>query len=710
MRGIGPRTLAALLVVGVMLLASIGPLAQLAKAQQGEASASANVTVTSNITNTSAGYGIIVALNMSVENVAALFNMWSVPSNSSLWTKLQEINNTIPEIENLVKQGKLDEARQEAAKLFRELGLLVAEAAKLYASHVARINVTATKLLARINKLAALERAVMASLVFTLHHLEASLHWTERSGAVCDNVTEKLREMIAKVNQTIALDKQLLNETLGLRQAILVGNMSLDKALNETKALEARVKEFVRNASSLVTQARIAIAEPHACKAMQTLHRMMAMLEKKIANLTNEAKKLRQEGRIRAAQILERQAAILKQILEHYEQVINKTKAELPRLHGLGDIIEIIKIRHMMPRLITPIFKKFHIIPIPMIPIKSIDKEILALKMVALELRAAKNLVPSNLSAQYNYALGNLTKLVSILEDYRAGKASQEEVIKAANETLTALEEFKEALKQYREQLQGQQAQSSTSTTTQSQTMSNTTATNAMTNTTTHTSTTTPSNTTTTPSHTETSTTTPAHTETTTPRAKGGRHGDAGVGLAERGGDRDDHNRASNITSTTTKSSNPMKSIRNSVELRKIDILLHLVDKAESIVKKILVSLGQAHVQKPSKEEAKHLARGIIVAERIVGAATRLAKLEGNQTMIKQLESVEEMLKEAEKSLASGNISVAKTYLENALNTTKQVLSNIVPSDWIAMKTRMFLERVIAIIEMIITSIVSLSS
>ena len=451
-------------------------------------------------------------------------------------------------------------------------------------------------------------------------------------------------------------------------------------------------------------QARIAIAEPHACKAMQTLHRMMEMLEKKIANLTEEAKKLRQEGRVRAAQMLERQAAALKQILERYEQVINKTKAELPRLHGLGDIIEIIKIKHMMPRLITPIFKKFHIIPIPIMPIKGIDKEILALKMVALELRAAKNLVPSNLSAQYNYALGNLTKLVSILEDYRAGKVSQEEVIKAANETLTALEEFKEALKQYREQLQGQQAQSSTSTTTQSQAMSNTTTTSTTTNTTTHTSTTTPRHTTTTPSHTETSTTIPSHTETTTPRAKGGRHGDTGVGLAERGG-HEGNNSSSNATSTATGSSNPMKSIRNSVELRKIDILLHLVDKAESIVKKILVSLGQAPVQKPSKEEAKHLARGIIVAERLVGAATRLAKLEGNQTMIKQLESVEEMLKEAEKSLASGNLSIAETYLKNALNTTKQALSSIVPSDWITMKIRMFLERVIAVIETVIASI-----
>ena len=710
MRGIGPRALAALLVVSVMLLASIGPLAQLAKAQQGEASASANVTVTSNVTNTSAGYGIVVALNMSVENVAALFKMWGVPSNSSLWAKLQEINNTIPEIENLVKQGKLDEARQEAAKLFRELGLLVAEAAKLYASHAAHMNVTTARLLARINKLAALERAVMASLVSTLHHLEASLRWTERSGAVCDNVTEKLKEMIAKVNQTIALDKQLLNETLGLRQAILVGNMSLDKALNETKALETRVKEFVRNASSLVMQARIAIAEPHACKAMQTLHTMMAMLEKKIANLTEEAKKLRQEGRVRAAQMLERQAAVLKQILERYEQVINKTKAELPRIHGLGDIVEIIKIRHMMPRLITPIFKKFHIIPIPMIPIKSIDKEILALKMVALELRAAKNLVPSNLSAQYNYALGNLTKLVSVLEDYRAGKASQEEVIKAANETLTALEEFKDALKQYKEQLQGQQAQSSTSTTTQSHAMSSTTATSTTTNATTHTSTTTPRHTsTTTPSRTETSTTTPTHTETTTPRAKGSRHGDTWIGLAERGG-HVGNNGSGNATSTATESSNPMKSVRNSVELRKINILLHLVDKAESIVKEILVSLGQAPVQKPGKEETKHLARGIIVAERLAGAATRLAKLEGNQTMIKQLESVEEMLKEAEKSLASGNLSVAKTYLENALNTTKQVLSSIVPSDWITMKIRMFLERVIAIIEMIIASIAPYSS
>ncbi len=706
MRGIGPRTLAALLVVGVMLLASIGPLAQLAKAQQGEASASANVTVTSNITNTNAGYGIVIALNMSVENVAALFKMWGVPSNSSLWTKLQEINNTIPEIENLVKQGKPDEARQEAAKLFKELGLLVAEAAKLYASHVARINVTATKLLARINKLAALERAVMASLIFTLHHLEASLHWAERSGVACDNATKKLGEMITEVNKTITLDKQLLNETLVLRQAILVGNMSLSQALNETKALETRVREFVKNASSLITQARIAIAEPHACKAMQTLHRMMEMFEKKIDNLTEEAKKLRQEGRVRAAQILEREVAILKQILEHYEQVINKTKTELPRLHGLGDIIEIIKIRHMMPRLIAPIFKKFHIIPIPIMPIKSIDREILALKLVALELRAAKNLVPSNLSTQYNHALGNLTKLVSILEEYRAGEASQEEVVKAANVALTALEEFKEALKQYREQLQGQQAQHPSSTRTQSQTMSNTTITSTRTNTTTHTSTRASSHTaTTTPVHTETSTSTPSHTETTTPKMKGRRHRDTRVGLAERGG-----YRSSNNTSTATGSSNLLKSIRNSIEFRKIDILLHLVDRAESIVKKILVSLGQAPVQKFGKKEAKHLARGVIVVERLVSAVTKLAKLEGNQTMIKQLESVEEMLKEAEKSLASGNISVAKTYLENALNTTKQVLSSIVPSDWIAMKIRMFLERVIAIIEMIITSIVSLSS
>jgi len=704
---IGPRALAALLVVGVMLLASIGPLAQLARAQQGEASASANVTATSSMTSTGAGYGIVVALNMSIKNVAVLFKMWGVPSNSSLWIKLQEINNTIPEIENLVKQGKLDEARQEAAKLFRELGLLVAEAAKLYASPVARMNVTAAKLLARINKLAALERAVMASLVFTLHHLEASLRWAERSGAACDNVTEKLREMITEVNKTIALDKQLLNETLVLRQEILVGNMSLSQALNETKALETRVKEFVKNASSLVTQARIAIAEPHACKAMQALHRMMAMLEKKIANLTEEAKKLRQEGRVRAAQMLERQVSALKQILERYEQVVNKTKTELPRLHGLGDIVEIIKIRHMMPRLIAPIFKKFHVIPVPIMPIKSIDKEILALKMVTLELRAAKILVPSNLSTQYNYALGNLTKLVSILEDYRAGKASQEKVVKTANETLTALEEFKEALKQYKEQLQGQQTQHSNSTGTQSQTMSNTTATSTTTNTTTHTSTTTPSHTTTTtPSHTETSTTTPSHTETTTPRAKGGRHGDTRVSLAERGSHEEGHG-SSSATSTATSSSNPMKSIRNSVELRKIDILLHLVDRAESIVKKILASLGQAPAQKPGKEEAKHLARGIIIAKRLVDAATRLAKLEGNQTMVKQLESVEDILRKAEKSLASGNLSIAKTYLENALNTTKQVINNIVPSDWITMKIRMFLERVIAIMEMVIASIVS---
>ena len=703
MREVGLRALAALLVVSVMLLASIGPLAQLARAQQGEANASANVTLTSNVTNTSAGYGIIIALKMSVESIAALFKMWGVPSNSSLWAKLQEINNTIPELENLAKQGELSKARQQAAKLFRELGLLVAEAAKLYANRVQE-NVTVARLVAKLNQLAALERAVMASLVATLHHLEASLQWAERTGATCNNVTQKLEQLIASVNDMITIDKQLINKTITLRKAILVGNMSTEQAINETKKLETQVREFVRNTSSLLTKARIAIAEPHACKAVQSLHRMIEALKKKIANLTEEAQKLRKEGRVRAAQVLEKQVAVLKQVLERYEKMVNKTRAELPRIHDLGDVIEIIKIRHMMPKLVEPVLKKFHILPIIIVPIKDIDRGIAELKIVALELRAAQGLVPSNLSAQYKHALGNLTKLINILEEYKSGKVSKEEVIKAANETLTVLEEFKEALKQYREQLQGREAQQSTSATTQGHAKStnNDTGTGTTTNTSRATSTTTPS-------HTGT-TTTPSHTETTTPRTKGGSHGDSVIGLAGRGESGKGHSSESS-TSTSTKSGNPVESVRNNMEQRKITILLHLVDKAEAIIEKILVSLGQAPAGSLGEKEARNLARSIVIAERLVDAATKLAKLEGNQTIVKQLASVKSMLEEAQKNLASGNISVAKNYIGKALNETKQIISDITASsDWIAMKIRMFLERVVAILEMILASLAPYTS
>jgi len=298
LRGLGFKAVSALLVIGIMILASVAPLAQLARAQQGSTSASANATVTGQ------GYGIVVALNMSVNNVAALFKAWGVPSNSTFWVKLQEINSTIPKIEELVKQGKVDEARAEAAKLFQELGLLVAEAAKAYAQRVEKVNVTTQRLVMELNRLAALERAVMASLTATLRHLEASLKWAEKRGAACDNVTAKLAEMAKEINAALEKNKIRLNKTLALRQAILAGSISEEQALNETKQLKKDVESFIQSASKLVSDARIAIAEPHACLAIHALRNMVQVLKNRIANLTEEAKKLRQEGKTKAAEML----------------------------------------------------------------------------------------------------------------------------------------------------------------------------------------------------------------------------------------------------------------------------------------------------------------------------------------------------------------------------------------------------------------------
>jgi len=693
-RGFGPRALPPILVIGIMILASIGPLAQLARAQGG-ASAAVNATVTSE------GYGIVVALNMSVSNVAALFKAWGVPSNSSLWAKLQEINNTIPRIEELVKQGKLDEARSEAAKLFQELGLLVAEAAKLYARHLEQANATVQRLVAETNRLAAIERALMASLTATLRHLERALQWAQMSGAVCDNVTAKLEEMINETEKAIATDKQLLNETLALRQSLLAGSISAEKAVNETEQLKTMVEAFVKQASSLMEQARIAIAEPHACKAMESLHKLVEKLREKIMNMTEEAKKLRQEGKTRAAQILEKEAEELERMLQRYEQLMNNTKTEIMRPHGLGDIIKIIKIRDMMPRIIVPIFKKIHILPIQIMPIKSIDREIIELKMVTLELRAMSNLVPSNLSAQYKQALGNLSELVNILEEYRAGKATKDEVAKAANQTLAALESFRQALKQYKQEILGsKQSGSSTTTATSSAGQTNTSATNT---TKTHTSTRTSTHTRT---HTHnSSTTTPRHTETTTARTKGGHSKGSSIGVLDRETSNETSSKASSTSTTSHRESGSSHDgMRGSIETRKIDILLHIVDKAEEIVKHIIVSLGYAP-ETISEKEAMHMARSVAVAERIIDAAARLAKLTGNETLVEKISSVGNVLEEAKKSLEAGNTTLAKKYLEQALNETKQLLSSIEAKDWVTLKTRMFIERVEMIIQTMLAMI-----
>ncbi|BEP17885.1 hypothetical protein PYJP_12370 [Pyrofollis japonicus] len=438
----------ALFIVLALLVASLAPITSLARI----AAAENQATTTNNSTNvSSSGYGIVIALRISVNNVEALFKTWGVPNGSELWEKLSEINESIAKVEELVKQGKINEARVLAAKLFKQLGLLVAEAAQQYARRVAGNTTEKALVIAEINRLAAMLRATLAALNATLHRVDATIRWAAKANVTaCNNVVEELRSLKKELSESIAKGEELLNETLALKRLVIQGNITADEARKQVKELGEEIRDYVKDSMELVKEARIEAAKPHFCKAREELEKIVEKLRERIENLTEEAKKLREQGREDLAKRLEKRAEILERMLQRYESMLNETTGKGFRGLGPGEIFKIIKIRHMLPSPIKDIIgKRFHILPIPLpLPPMGLDKALVKLKMTIVQLRAMKYVVPSDLRDQYNETLAALATLADKLEAYKHNETSKEDVLKAAQAALKKLDDLKEVLRE----------------------------------------------------------------------------------------------------------------------------------------------------------------------------------------------------------------------------------------------------------------------
>ncbi len=642
-----------LLVISIMLLMSISPITQVT--QIARASSQKMKQTSTNSVNVMDYYGLLKALNTSIKKVEALFREWGVPHNSTLWKKLEEINNTITYISELLKQGRTNEAARLASQVFNELGVLVSEAAKLYRSpHHGKVlvNETVEHLVSRVNRLIAEERALLASLAAAQKQLENMLRHNFYV-KLCNG--SELNKLLASLHGNISLEESLLDKTLSLRKALLSGDIDPGKASKELAALEAQFQSLTNETSLLMNKVRSALSEMHSCKVLQAIKGMVNSLEEKIAELTKEAKKLRKEGKKEAAKMIEEEINMLKKIISQYSNLAkatqNTTKPQkIPSLPVSSDIIKVIIIRHMMPSFLKHIVKQITAKPIPIVLPGGIDEEILRLEKIRLELRAAKLLVPDQLADEYNAVLGNLTELIRTLKAYRASKGSVEEVVKAAKDTLTALEEFKKQLIHLQQEVQPQNSTSTGATTTTSSTKTSTITTIII-----------------------------IHGNTTTPTRT--------ITVAKK-------NTPIHGQGEKVKQASKGGKAKTSTSIR-LSALLKLVNNAEAEVKKLLLLLGSPQKSLGSVGTERVVSSAI----RLSGAAEKLAEIAGNKTLVTKIDELRNFLVKARESLTSGNISAAKLYLAKAFAEASKLTSSIQANDWVSLRIKAFLDHVKLIIE-----------
>ncbi len=289
--------LGALLMVLAVALASVAPVVNVTSAQEAPSEEGAGEGAAHGLRT------LVRVLSEGVERVRALLIRWEIPNESELWVRLEKVNESIANLTALIDEGKIEEAKHLARQLFKELALIVRDAARI--------------------------KGVMEAAEIMLR---AEIRHLNRTINVLLNLTVRLE----KVNETVASEiRAELKELQGLLEEALreldAGNLTKARELLlEVKEALKEVREKIEEVLEEVVKERVEVK----------LEELAGGLEVVASELEEKADELEAMGLSEAAEAL-REAAT--KIREAVVELRNATETGLEGVEEPEELVELIE-------------------------------------------------------------------------------------------------------------------------------------------------------------------------------------------------------------------------------------------------------------------------------------------------------------------------------------------------------------------------------
>ncbi len=291
---------------------------------------------------------LVMVLRNAVERAQALFTRWNVPSDADAWRKLEEINNTIANVTSLVEEGRIDEARNLAIKLLKEVAELIKETAKEYGEHIVNVTKEREHIVELRVKIRILNNTISILLNLTVKVEKVNATLAEELRKTLEEARAKLEEAVKALNESnISLAEKLVDEVEDMVSEVrkTINHVISEKVKEEVHERIEKAIERLEKVIDTLEEKVEDLMEKNLTAAAEQLKKAIARLQEvleKLKNMTVEQLNITVSPEMLAKIFMYtmREVHVVRDEVEHHEEHYKKVVEVEPYINGLLGLVD----------------------------------------------------------------------------------------------------------------------------------------------------------------------------------------------------------------------------------------------------------------------------------------------------------------------------------------------------------------------------------